>query len=431
MTFRGITKFAVLVMVFAMTGAGAADWPNFTGPSWDNTSSETGLARTWPETGPKVLWTVPMGKGYGGAAIRDGEVFVLDRQGEEGKEQDILRCLELSTGKELWTFAYDAPGEVGHAGSRTPPTVDENCVYSVGQMGHFYCIDRKTHKPLWSKNILTEYGVDTPNWGASQSPVLFEDYVITAPQSPSVYVAAYDRRTGEEMGSCAGLGLPGYCPPVILTLGGVKQAVMIGSGTKARDKETTVAGISLEDGSILWTYKNWHQFIPIPFPTILSDDRLFITGGYKAGSVMIQVKKNGANFEVKELWSLDFSVCGSQIHQPIVYKDHIYINSNSNETNDGMRCFSLDGKLMWSSKDVDPQLTFEKGNMILADGMIFNLEGDRGVLHLIEPSPAGYKELAKAKLLEGKEIWAPMALSQGKLVIRDQNNMKCLDVVNP
>lgn len=428
-------RIVAALMLGAGIGLGAvahaADWANFTGPNWDNTSPETGIAKAWPAAGPKVLWTVPMGKGYAGASIMGNEVFVLDRIGAENAEKDVLRCLDLNTGKELWNFSYDAPGQVGHTGSRTPPTVDANYVYTVGQMGEFYCISRKTHQPVWKKNILKDYGVSTPSWGASQSPILYEDMVITAPQAPNAFVVAYDRLTGEEMGKTEGLGKPGYCPPVIVTLGGVKQGVMIGSGEKEKPGTTTVAGISLSDGSVLWKYNGWDNFIPIPFPTLLSDDRLFITGGYKAGSAMIQVKQVDGKFQVKELFKLDFKACGSQIHQPIIYKDHIYINSNSNETNDGMRCFTLDGKLCWSSKDKDEKLTFEKGNMILADGLIFNLEGDKGVLHLIEPSPEGYKELAQAKLLEGKEIWAPMALSQGKLVIRDQQNMKCLDVVHP
>ncbi len=428
MKVRTLTCLAALCGLMLSVSALAADWPNFTGPNWNNVSSETGIAKAWPAAGPKVLWTLPVGKGYGGASIRDGEIYVLDRQEDK---TDTMRCIDLNTGKELWNFSYDAPGSVGHSGSRTPPTVAADYVYSVGQMGDFYCIDRKTHQPVWHKNILKDYGVEVPSWGASQSPVIYNDWVVTAPQSPNAFVVAYDRKTGEELGKSGGLGAPGYCPPVILTLGGVEQAVMIGAGQKGVPGGTTVAGISLEDGSTLWTYKGWDNFIPIPFPTILPDDRLFITGGYKSGSAMIQVKKENGAFVVKELFKLDFKVCGSQIHQPILYKDHLYVNSNSNETNDGMRCFTLDGKLCWSSKDKDEALTFEKGTMLLADGLIFNLEGDKGVLHLIQPSPEGYKELAAAKLLEGKEIWAPLALSQGKLVIRDQQNMKCLDVVNP
>jgi hypothetical protein len=39
--------------------------------------------------------------------------------------------------------------------------------------------------------------------------------------------------------------------------------------------------------------------------------------------------------------------------------------------------------------------------------------------------------VASAALLDGKEIWAPIALSGGKMVIRDQTKMLCVDVKNP
>ena len=68
--------------------------------------------------------------------------------------------------------------------------------------------------------------------------------------------------------------------------------------------------------------------------------------------------------------------------------------------------------------------------MLLADGSIFQLDGDTGELYLIEADPAAYRQLAKAKVLaaNGKMAWAPMALSDGKLIVRDLHQMKCLDV---
>jgi hypothetical protein len=72
--------------------------------------------------------------------------------------------------------------------------------------------------------------------------------------------------------------------------------------------------------------------------------------------------------------------------------------------------------------------TFERGPLLLADGMIIALDGKKGTLHLVEPSPEGFKQLAEAKIFSGKEIWAPMALSDGKLLVRNQQEMKCLDL---
>ena len=108
-----------------------ADWPQYYGPSRNSTSTEKGLLRTWPNDGPKVLWTAPLGIGFGGPAVSAGKVYLLDRDDNVG---DTLRVYDLSNGKELWTFAYAGPGKVEFPGSRSTPTVDGDRVYTVGML---------------------------------------------------------------------------------------------------------------------------------------------------------------------------------------------------------------------------------------------------------------------------------------------------------
>jgi hypothetical protein len=108
-----------------------------------------------------------------------------------------------------------------------------------------------------------------------------------------------------------------------------------------------------------------------------------------------------------------------------VIGDYIYANSNGNNRREGLICMDLRGNLKWRTQR---EPNFERGNLILADGMIYIIDGAAGTLHLVKPDPAGFKEVSKAKMLEGESIWAPMALSNGLLVIRDQKQMKCLDV---
>jgi hypothetical protein len=86
----------------------------------------------------------------------------------------------------------------------------------------------------------------------------------------------------------------------------------------------------------------------------------------------------------------------------------------------------LDGNVKWKTER--SPVVFDKGGLILADGLILSVDGPTGILNLIEPDPAGFKRLADAKLLATKECWAPLALTDGKLVIRDQGQMKCVVV---
>ena len=95
-------KLAAVFVFLCVAYPMAADWPWIYGPRRNHTSEQKGLLRTWPEAGPKVLWTVPMGAGFGGPAVSAGNVYLLDRDEKVG---DTLRVLDLASGKELWTFA--------------------------------------------------------------------------------------------------------------------------------------------------------------------------------------------------------------------------------------------------------------------------------------------------------------------------------------
>ena len=104
----GSVWMASIVGTLCAAASAGADWPQFQGPNRTGISQETGIARAWPEGGPRVVWTTSLAEGFAGPAIRDGEVYLLDRV---DSKQDVLRCFDLATGRELWTFAYDAPGE--------------------------------------------------------------------------------------------------------------------------------------------------------------------------------------------------------------------------------------------------------------------------------------------------------------------------------
>ena len=192
---RNMLKLVTIMVAFVHDGRRAADWPWIYGPRRDHTSEQKGLLRTWPAEGPKVLWTVPLAVGFGGPAVSGGHVYLLDRDEKVG---DTLRVLDLATGKQLWTFAYEAAGGFMFAGSRTTPTVDGEHVYTVGPMGDLHTINTKTHKPTWRKNIWKDFngGERLPQWAIVQNPLIYGDALIVAPQTPEAGVVAYDKLTG-------------------------------------------------------------------------------------------------------------------------------------------------------------------------------------------------------------------------------------------
>ncbi len=449
--------FQVILLMLVLTCAAlAADWPQYLGPNRNSISSEKGILRSWPKNGPKVLWTVSVGRGFGGPVITDGKVYLLDRDDKVG---DNLRCFDLSNGKELWNFAYDAPGRVSFPGSRSVPIVDGHHIYSCGHNGDLYCIDINTHKPVWNKNVWTDFGGKPsrisgrvpwgptplgrfPVWAVTQCPLVYGDLLILASQAPEAGVVAYEQLTGNVKWKTPSLGYVGYVSPAIVKIDGKDHVVMITPSTNPfrrsspdENKLGKVVGIEPLTGKILWEYDKWHCHISVPSAVDAGDNKVLIAGGYELGATMIKVeKKADGSYGTTELFTTE--EFGDQTKPPILHNGYFYAQYGTNSRRDGLVCMSMDGKIMWKTKR-DPD--FNKGSMILADGLILATDG-RNSLYLIEPDPSGFKQLASAEMLGdagtdtegrsrfggGSQNWAPMALSDGKLLIRDQKQMKCV-----
>jgi len=415
-------RYVLLVIFITMLGFGSvrADWPQYLGPNRDATSDEKGLLRSWPAEGPKVLWRIDLGPGFGGAAVSKGKVYVLDRI---RSKQDVLRCLDLDTGREQWSYAYDAPGRVQHPGSRSTPAVDGGYVYTCGSFGDVYCFDIKTHKPVWKKNVWKDFeNGGVPRWAITQNPLIYGDLLILASQTEKAGVVAYDKLTGKVKWASQTLpGAVGYVTPKVVNISGQDQLVMITASS--RNEQGAVLGIDIKDGKILWTYKGWQCKIPISNVTEIGDGRLFVTGGYEAGSAMLKIKKQSDSYNATELYKTDDF--GTHAHPAVLYKGHLYAHCTTNTRRDGMVCMDLAGNIKWKT---GRSPVFDKGGFILADDLILSVDGTDGILYIIEPNPQGFKKLASADLLDTQECWGPLALADGKLLIRDQKQMKCVAV---
>jgi len=422
---------AMLIATFA--NISAQDWPQYLGPKRNSISDQKSILRTWPQQGPDVLWTVDVGIGFGGPVIKDGKVYLLDRDDKVG---DKLRCFDLSNGKELWNFGYPAPGSVMFPGSRSVPAIDGNRIYSCGPYGNLYCIDINTHKPVWNKNVWTDFGGgEIPRWAITQCPLVYGNLLILASQAPKAGVVAYDKVTGNVKWTTQSLGPVGYVSPEMVKVGKEDHLVMItasvGRGTSASGGK--VVGIEPLTGKILWEYTNWQCGIPVPGAVDAGEGKVLITGGYNAGAAMLKIeKKADGSYGVIELFkNPDF---GSHTQPPVLVNGYFYAQYSTNERKDGLVCMSMDGLVKWSTRRAP---LFDKGGMILADGLLLITDGASKV-YLVQPDPSAFKPVASAELLKGDsgdqrfptQNWAPLALSNGRLLIRDQTRLMCIKVAS-
>ena len=262
-------------------------------------------------------------------------------------------------------------------------------------------------------------------WGITQNPLVYRSLLIIASQAPEASVVAYDKLTGELKWKTARLGGTSFVSPSIVKVGTEDHLVMItaSQGFGRNTSGGSVNGLDPLTGKVLWTYTGFQCWIPVAHAVDAGEGRMLMTGGYRAGSAMIKVqKKADGSYEVAELFkNPDF---GSHTQPPILYKDHFYAQYTVNERSDGLVCMTMNGEVKWKTAEEPP---FNKGGAILADGLLLATDGNTK-LYLIEPDPAGFKLLASAVLLEPANNWAPLALADGKLLIRDQKQLKVLQV---
>ncbi len=412
-TPAALTLVCCLLLTLA-TPATGEDWPQFRGAGRDATSKETGLLRKWPAGGPKVLWTVPVAQGYAGAAIVGGRVYHHDY--DEKKQEWVVYARTLADGKELWHFKEPRVIRPNHAITRTVPAVDGRYVFSLDPKLGLHCLDAKTGKQIWARNLVADFKATIPPWYNGQNPLLESDRIVIATGGDAILVAL-DKATGKERWRTPNpkrivLTHASVMPAV---LGGVKQYVF---GTL-----NGPLGVSAADGSLLWEFPRKFNVAVAPSVLPIDGERVFMTASYDAGSVMVRVRHEGGRFRAEPVWDMKLNEWNSEVHTPIIYKGHLFAVGKKKR---GLfTCLSLDGKEVWTS---DGKAAFELGSYLLADGMFFVLEGKTGVLRLIEANTTGYRELASAQVLSGPDVWAPMALSDGKLIVRDLTKMIALDV---
>ena len=193
-----IITFSIALLF--LTGSGfAADWPQWFGPNRDGISSEKGLLKDWPDSGPAVLWRTPLGEGFSSIAVARGAAYTMFA---EGKDEYAI-CLDAATGEERWRVKTGSnfPDWQGGNGPRSTPIIDRERAFFLGAYGQLYALDVEDGEIVWSHHFQTEFISDPPHWGFSTSPLLEGKLLIVevGGASGNSFIA-FDKTTGEVVG---------------------------------------------------------------------------------------------------------------------------------------------------------------------------------------------------------------------------------------
>jgi outer membrane protein assembly factor BamB len=389
------------VCLFGGSRARAEDWPCFLGPDGDGSSPETGINKDWNAKPPKELWRINLSdKGYAGPSVADGKVFIVDHKGDK----DIVRALDLDKGTEVWRFEYKDAGKHNYGYTQSTPAYDKGMLYTMSCEGKVHCIDARTGKKRWMVDVKKKFSGKTGRWRYSSSPLVDGRLVILCPGGKSVAVAL-DKTTGRTVWtSKAGGEKAGYATAVKAKIGGRDQYIIF-SGK-------SVLGVDAKNGRTLWRHV-WETKYDInaATPRVLGNN-VFISSGYGRGCALLTITGGTA----RVAW--ENKAMQAHFNTPIVYKGHIIGTSNPGK----LVCLDArTGKVVWQHRD------FEKAGICTVDGTIIVLNGKKGDVTMVELNTRGYKELGRIKPL-GDGSWTAPIVAQGKLIVRNEKEMVCLDI---
>lgn len=410
---RGFLTTLLLLGASVAPASGAdpsagTDWPRFRGPQQNGVSPEKGLLRSWPESGPKVVWKKPIGSGFSSMTAVGDALYTMAAEGES----EMAYRLRESNGEVVWRVPIGPvfPETFGN-GPRSTPTVEGDVVYALSATGRLHALKTADGARLWEVELAKVAGSPMPLRGFSFSPLVDGDLVLLEAGGPEgKAVVALEKKTGKLRWSALD-GKPGYVTPLAVTIDGVRQYVFV----------RTAAGDILSllpDGKVHWQYP-WKGGA-IASPLFVPPNRIFASASEDAGSVLLEIgKSEGAEGKatVKEVWNN--RVMKNHFSSPVLYEGHIYGFDNAS-----LKCIVAGtGEQKWVQRG------YGKGSLIVADGLLYVLS-DQGQLILAEATPAGFQEKGKVKVMEGK-TWVAPVLSHGRIYLRDEDEMIVLDVRTP
>lgn len=381
--------------------AEANDWPHWLGPDRTGISGQKEIA--WPAAGPKTLWKARIGTGFSAVAVAANRAVTMGNL--NGKE--TIWCFEADTGKPVWQQSHTAGlvDNLHEGGPCSTPTIHEGRVYAVGKEGAFLCLQLTDGKILWRMDLKQALGAKVPEWGFTSSPVMLGEKVIMQAGSTVAFSAADGRviwkSTAEK---------PAYGTPTIFTLKGNTLLAVLNT--------THLLVLDATDGRELAGVSWKTSFDTNAATPIVVGERIWLSTGYDKGCALYQFTGDQLIPIYKN------KAMRNHMNASILLDGHLYGfdgNSHRSELVD-LACMELaTGRVKWKQNGLGC------GSLLIAAGKLVILS-DEGTLVMAEASPAGYKELGRARILQGR-CWTMPALAQGRVYCRNADgDLVCVEL---
>jgi len=428
-----------LALLFAVTGIlvfsgcnaqEGQDWPDWRGEGRNGLWNEKNIITKFD--GPKIRlkWRVPLGPGYCGPTVSKGRLYVMDRV-TSPEEQEQVRCFDTETGSELWTHTYDCRYEgVGYlAGPRASVVIHEGMAYSLGTMGHLFCLDAVNGKVIWAKDLNSKYEIRMPIWGIAAAPLVVEDKLILhIGGSNNACIIALDKKTGEEIWTASN-DQASYTAPYLTTQAG-RQVVVVWTGDNLN-------GLAPETGEIYWKIPFKIKMQMGVSTPVRYENYLFVSAFFN-GSLLAEISDNELTAKVKwqrsGLNERKTDALHCVINTAFIRDGYIYGIDSYGE----MRCLELEtGDRIWENTSAVKIDRWANVHFI-QNGDITWMFNEHGELIISRLSSEGFEEISRARLIEPttKQLnrkgtgvtWTHPAFAGRHVYVRNDRELVCADL---
>lgn len=445
------------------------DWPQFLGPRDTGISGETGLLDVWPEGGPPLLWEHRLGEGYAPPSVIGERLVVMHRL----KDREIVECLHAQTGESLWKYDYDTDFKDPYGfngGSRCSPVLTQTRCYTLGPQGKLLCLNLQSGQKVWDIDLTTKWQVPEHFFGFGCTPILYDGkLIVLVGGQPNSAVVAFEAESGKVLWEAGGKatwdGVPAsesgnrpykwtgdemlvsYSTPVVATIHGKPHLLCL--------LRQGLASFDPSNGKLnfrYWFRAKVHESVNAARPLVV-DDQILLTAAYEAGAALLKVKPDGKSYDV--VWRKPRGL-SCHWNTPIALDGFVYGFSGRHEQECQLQCVDLaTADLAWQSNGLlekiedleqDPQTGkirnkatgkvipfpfYGRGSLLLADGK-FIVQAERGPLALVKPSSKNLEEISRVEFKQmGYPSWAAPILSRGRLYLRSETHVICLDLLKP
>jgi outer membrane protein assembly factor BamB len=395
------TKIALTLLLSALIFSAFAQEPTrWRGPEGNGIYAETGLMKSWPASGPQILWSYDkLGEGFSSPAFANQMIYLTGMEGTTGYVYALSQ-----DGKLIWKKAYGPEFSESYPGSRSSAVIAGDLLYVYSGFGVLTCMSANSGDIKWTKDTFKELGGQQIQWGVTESPVVDGDRIYITPGGKQHNVVALNRMSGDLIWSSKGLGeKSAYCTPLLVKL---PSRTLLVTHTEAH-----IIGLDVADGKMLWSHNQPNRWSVHSNTPIYHDGAIFYFSGYGQGGGLLKLSSDGSS--VTQQWfskKMDNRIGGA-----VRVDGHIY---GSGDNNRFWMCLDWNtGEVKYEAKGL------ANGAVIYADGMLYGYS-DRGELFLAEANPREWKLVSQTKVELGTaQHWAHPVIDSGRLFIRHGNTL--------